>query len=173
LVLPDRILVTGGREDAGELSVVDPETGNVRQTVSFPMGLAATAAVDLNRGEAYVFGEHSSLYILALDSLKCRQVVHLGHTAGNMGMGPISVGDYLVAAENAGPDFCQLHVLMQDADRKWKPAVAPLRLDGQVVTPLVSEGRRLLVNTDLGAVHVFDLNNTNPSEPVREVARVH
>jgi hypothetical protein len=64
-----------------------------------------------------------------------------------------------------------LHVLATDAKGQGLKAIkkSPLRLSGRVALPPLTYGNRLIVVTDLGEIHVLEVNSGNADQPVQEV----
>ncbi len=156
---------------AGRVLWVDAKSGQATPVAQLPQALSVAPGFDHQRGRLYQVGEHSSLYVLSADTLNCDEVTYLGHRPGSVAVPAVPVSGYVFVAENGG-DYARLHVLLGDNNGlALRPAIEPIRLDGEVVVPMQAFGRRLLVVTDRGALLVFDVEPGNASEPVRTVAR--
>ncbi len=156
---------------SGRLLWVDSESGQAAPVAQLPQALSVAPGVDDQHGRLYQVGEHSSLYILSTDTLSCDEVAYIGHRSASVNVPAISVSGHVFVAENGG-DYSLLHILVADSNGlALRPALEPMRLDGEVVVPMQAFGRRLLVVTDRGAMHVFDVDPGNADEPVRTTAR--
>jgi outer membrane protein assembly factor BamB len=167
LVTEAGILVTAA---SGKLFQVDPESGAARhlalpQTASLPPGF------DAPRSLAYALADHTNVFALTLDPLECKAVFYLGHKPGTVLVPPVFVRGYLLVAENTGPQASRL-IVVATGDDGAKLARLPGSFDlkGRVQTPLLVLGNRVLVLTDLGAMHVFDVDPANKRTPVVQAA---
>ncbi|MCA9185744.1 MAG: PQQ-binding-like beta-propeller repeat protein [Planctomycetales bacterium] len=148
---------------------LDATTGQQRRIVNVPLPIPAPPCV--GDQVLYLLGEHSSLYALDAHTLACSEVLYLGHAAGTINTPPVLAGGLLFICENAGPDFSLLHVVATDSSGlKLGKVGDPIRLEGQVTRAPVVDGRRVIVTTDLGATHVFQVDPADNESPFREVA---
>jgi len=172
VVADDRILVA---TRSGKLIAIAAASGDSSGYTQLPQALRVAPAVDLRRSLVLQVAEHTNLFMLSLADGKCRQVVHLGHQPGSVTTAPVLLGDYLLVAVNDGAHDATLQVLTIQPDRTGKTGPAPkpvqqIRLKGRVQTPLLVDGRRLLVTTDQGAVRVFEVVGSDAKNPLREIA---
>lgn len=154
----DRIIVSCSDGTQGRLLHVDAASGAVSQALSFPMELVSSALAT-DDGRIFQPGSHSSMFVLN-DELQCEDVLYIGHNRKTVVVPPVSVLGHVIVAENPAPNFALLHVFGPDPqnDGKLRQAMPPVRLQGRVIVPMTSFGRRLLVATDRGAVQVFDID---------------
>ena len=156
---------------SGKLTWVDAATGTASPVAELPQQLAVSPGIDPQKGRLYQIGHHSSLYVLSADTLACDEVAYIGHRANSVKVPAISVAGHVFVAENGG-EFSWLHVFVGDANGvNLRPAMQKIRLDDEVNVPMQRFGRRLLVVTDRGALHVYNVDPANTAEPVREVAK--
>ncbi len=168
-----QIYVAFGDDAQGRLVDIDSETGKVNSGVSFPTGVDVGPAVDLERNLAVQPGSHSSVYVLNAEQWTCQGVYYLGHAKGAISVPPVLLQGHVLIAENPGPDFSNIHVLAPDAESGGlRSVVEPLRLKGRVVVPMIPFGRRLLITTDRGQIHVFEVDPNAPRQIVRQTAAV-
>jgi outer membrane protein assembly factor BamB len=174
VVADDRILVA---TRSGKLIAIAAASGDSSGYTQLPQGLRVAPAVDARRSLVLQIAEHTNLFVLSLADGKCRQVVYLGHQLGSVTTAPVVMGDYLLVAVNDGARDATLQVLAVQPDRTGKTGPAPkpvqqIRLKGRVQTPLLVDGRRLLVTTDQGTVRVFELVGlvgSDAKNPLREI----
>ncbi len=155
---------------SGKIVQVDAATGNSARRVALPQSLDVSPGVAQIHPYLIQVGDHSNLYAIATDSLACREVVYTGHKAGAIVTPPLIVQDHVLIAENAGRDYCLLHVFKitpsGDGPLLQRPLKAPIRLSGNVIVPMVLYGRRPLVVTDLGEVNVFNIDFNSEKDTV-------
>lgn len=165
----DRIFVS---THSGRVIQIDPAGGQSLREAAFPQSLAVEPGLEARGRVVYQMGEHSNIYVLKVDSLACESVFYVGHKAGSVVVPPLlAQGSYLFVAENAGPDYCLLHVILTDTgDAGLKEAQEPLRLKGRVIVPMAVSGRRVVVVTDLGEISLLEIDAA-AKQPVSPVVR--
>lgn len=152
----DRVVVS---TNSGKVISVFAEDGSRGDYADLNQKLAVSPGVVPQRSVMYQVGENDNLYLLNQDTLVCSEVYYLAHRPGTVSVPPLAAFDHLFVFENAGPDFCNIHILKTDGQGgKLKQAQQPLRIVGHVVTTPIAERQRLIVNTDLGAIHIFDVD---------------
>jgi len=173
ILAPNRILVA---TETGKLLDVNPETGESTSHAKFPQPLYVGPGADERVPFIYQPGQHSNLYVMSASDLSCRSVHYLGHKAGTIMVPPVYLQEHLFVAENAGDGYCLLHLLKApkrspDLERSR----APVRLRGHIVIPpIVLFGRQVLVITDLGEIHFFEIHpgaNEDEGAVVEEVVK--
>ncbi len=152
---------------SGKVLSVDTETGQAKGVV-IPQQLQVSPGTSKLR-HLYQVGSHSNLYVLDEESLECKEVHYLGHKPGTVETPPVMVLGHLFVAVNSGDDYCDLHILTVDEnglsiDSAKKPSI---RLNGHIVVPPLLASARVVVVTDLGAIHVLEVNPANADEPVQ------
>ncbi|MCA9142014.1 MAG: PQQ-binding-like beta-propeller repeat protein [Planctomycetaceae bacterium] len=154
---------------SGKILQIDAESGNSERRVVMPQGLEISPGAAQIHPYLIQIGDHSNLYAISRDSMTCEHVVYFGHKAGTVATPPLIVQDHVLIAENAGPDYCLLHVFKitpsGDGPLLRRPQ-APIRLTGNVIVPMVLYGRRPLVVTDLGEVNVFNIDFNTEKDTV-------
>lgn len=153
-ILEDRAYLAA---ESGKLYVVDLAAGTRLGFVEFAQRLRVTPAADASGQNLYVVGDHSSLYSIALGDFSCTGVRYLGHAAGSIRVPPVVVSYKLAVFENSGVESSRFHLLTIDNRGTATETVYDKRMEGLVVTPALSAGRRLVVMTDLGEMHVFEI----------------
>jgi hypothetical protein len=159
--------------ETGSIWEVDLETGACGRRVQFPQALAIEPGPISATGVTYQVGSHSHLYAVSTDKLVCREVFYLGHRAGTIAVPPVMSLNHLVIAENAGPDYSLLHVLVTNAEGVGleRPAEQePIRLSGHITAPLIQVKNRIIAITNLGEIRVLDVDPTNTKKPVKVAA---
>jgi hypothetical protein len=154
----------------GKIHLVNLATGELTGTIQFGQRIAVppTVATDIER--LYVLAEHSSLYTLSTADHSCLGVYYLGQNAGNLSVPLVRVLDKLLVAINTGLASSQLVCLA--TNEKGVPKAVPVqkRLEGVVDTPLLVEGRRLVIVTSLGQISAFEVMNADGEESLSTIA---
>ncbi|MCA9121459.1 MAG: PQQ-binding-like beta-propeller repeat protein [Planctomycetaceae bacterium] len=154
---------------SGKILQIDANSGNSSRRVAIPQSLDLSPGVAQIHPYLIQVGDHSNLYAISRDSLSCDEVVYFGHKAGTVATPPLIVQDHVLIAENAGPDYCLLHIFKitpgGDGPILRRPQAA-IRLTGNVIVPMVLYGRRPLVVTDLGEVNVFNVDFNSEKDTV-------
>lgn len=152
----------------GRLLALDAETGDATHCVKLPQPLSVGPGVS-EAGHLYQVAEHSNVYVLDEATLECKDVYYLGHKPGTVAAAPVLALGHLFVIENNGAAHSDLHVLATDANGLApRPAIKPIRLRGRVEAPLALVGARVFVVTDLGEIHVYEVNPANAKAPVTD-----
>jgi outer membrane protein assembly factor BamB len=168
LVERERIIVT---TKAGQILQIDAAEGSVTGSAQLPQGASTAAAYDARQSQLVQLGEHSTLFVLAGDSLQCTETYYLGHARGSLLVPPVSVLDYVLAPESPADDHTLIHVLAPAGESKQLAEIGqPFRLKGRVTMPLAVAGRRIAAVTDRGQIAVYEVDAANKQQPVRFVA---
>lgn len=147
--------------DSGKILQIDAASGNSSRRVAVPQHLGIAVGVAQIHPYLIQVGDHSNLYAISRESLACEEVIYLGHKAGTIVTPPLIVQDHVLIAENAGRDYCLLHIFKLTpggGGPLLRRPQAPIRLTGNVIVPMALYGRRPLVATDLGEVNVFNVD---------------
>jgi outer membrane protein assembly factor BamB len=160
---------------SGKLITIAAATGQSPGYVQFPQPLGIAPAVDARRPLIYQVAAQANLFILALADGACRHVDYLGHERGSLATAPLLVDDFLLLAVNDGVRDAQLRVfLIQPKDpakpEPWLKLVQQIPLGGQVATPPLADGRRVLVATSSGIVRIFEVGGAEAKTPLRQIA---
>ncbi|QDU94729.1 outer membrane protein assembly factor BamB family protein [Lignipirellula cremea] len=167
IVTPDSAVLT---TPGGKIMTVDLQTGTSSVVAQLPQGTPTPAGYSDQRPQLYQTGEHSNLYVLSPQDLRCREVFYLGHKAGAVVTPPVVQKGYLFVADNAGSDYSLLHVLETNTNGlELKAAQPPIRLPGKVLAPPQIYNRNVLVVTDLGAIFLFEVDGARIGSPAKAV----
>ena len=154
--------------DSGQILQIDAASGNSARRVVVPQNLGISTGVAQVHPYLIQVGDHSNLYAISRGSLACEQVIYFGHKAGTVVTPPLIVQDHVLIAENAGRDYCWLHIfkITPGGGQILRSPQAPLRLAGNVIVPMVLYGRRPVVVTDLGEVNVYNIDFNSDTNTV-------
>ena len=172
VVANDQVLAVTYGDQGSRLWKIDAESGASAGYVQLPQPVRVTPAVDSRRDNVYLVAEHSNLYVLSLADGHCKEVVYLGHQLGSISTRPITVGHFLLLADNDKLESSTLRVFSVETEGEG-PSVRPLqqiKLPGHVDTPPLVADRRLALVTDSGAICVFEVSGTNAEKPLNKVA---
>jgi len=167
LVVEDRAYVAA---ESGRLYLVDLHSGMRMGYLPFAQPLRATPIVDRTGQRLYLTGDHSSIYTLSRDDLKCLGVYYLGHSSGSIRVPPTQVLDRLAVLENDGVSSCRLRILSLDDQRAVAKVETDRRLKGLAASPPLVTSRRLIVLTDRGELDAFDVGSAAGEKALTQVA---
>lgn len=167
VIAGDRIYVALSE---GNVHIVDSASGELTGTIQFGQRIAVSPTVATDVERLYVLAEHSSLYILSTADYSCLGVYYLGQNAGNLSVPLVRVLNKLFVAINTGLRSSQLICLATDEKGVPKDVDVQKRLEGVVNTPLLVEGRRLVVVTNLGEISAFEVTNATGQEAISTIA---
>ncbi len=154
----------------GVVASVEGQTGKLRWAMKLPQTLAASPAAVQDNPQLYVAGDHSNVYVMSRADGACQQVFYVGHRAGAISVPPVWMLGHLFVFENSGAQTSKIHVLSTSDDGlSLQAAQVPLTMEGNVMTPPQIDGRRLIVQTDLGQIKVLDIEPTAKSQQVSEL----
>jgi outer membrane protein assembly factor BamB/TolA-binding protein len=157
---------------SGLVLAIDAMTGDARWGRKLPQPLPVPPGKQPNSPFLYQPAEHSNLYVLSNSNGQCVQSYYLGHDLGTIAVPPIQLLGHLFVFENAGSDYCMVHVLAIDSQTGMlKKAQSSVRLNGVVTAPPEVQQRRMIVLTEFGQVTVFDVEPSAEVEKVRPVAQ--
>jgi outer membrane protein assembly factor BamB len=156
----------------GQIIEVEAASGHTLRAAQLPQELVVPPTFDPKRKALFQMGKHSTLFVLAADTLACEETLYLGHKATGVAVPPIAAHQQLLIFDNAGTDFSWLHFYSTgEAGGGVKPVLESIRLKGRVVTPPGAYGSRVVVVTDLGEIVALDIDATNTEKPVQIVGR--
>ncbi|QDU28190.1 outer membrane biogenesis protein BamB [Anatilimnocola aggregata] len=149
----------------GELNCFDAASGELLAHAQLPqtvtLGLQATA----DGQQLIQVANEGLLYVLNAADLNCQRAVYLGHDAGSIVDPPLEFLSRLVMAENVGNQTKLNSISLTGSSAETKSQ----RVDGNVSTPLLVVGSRLLVPTLAGKIHVLEAA-TEGGEPLKLVS---
>ena len=155
----------------GRLLEVNKKTGANTRIVGFPMELGTVAAYGDEQPLLYQVGEHHNLYVVDSETMECQEVLYLGHKKGSVDVSPVYAVGFLLLVENIASDRSVLHVIAMNEKGRDLKEIQRIALQGKVVVPPLVFERRVLITTDLGAVHVYDVD-PNIDPPVQTLAEI-
>jgi tetratricopeptide (TPR) repeat protein len=154
----------------GRVLLVDIASGAQKGLIKFGQRLASPPVIDESAKRLYLLGEHSSLYTISTEDHSCLGVYYLGQNAGSVKVAPVKILNKLIVALNTGASSGRLIVLA--TDEKGIPTAKDVsqRLSGNIDTPLLVEGRRLIAVTSSGQISVFEVLNAEGKAALSTVA---
>ncbi len=157
-------------DQSGKLHVVEIASGNSKGFIQFSQSLAVPPTVDMRKQRIYVPGVHSSLYTLSTVDYSCMGVFYLGHNANSIAVPVVKVLDKIIVAENTGLMTSELSVLSTSEQGLPQKVETEKRLSGTVDTPLLVDGRRLVVLTSLGQISAYDVSTGEGNASLSRIA---
>ena len=155
---------------SGKLVTLAADSGRSSGYVQLPQQAGVSPTADARHSLVFQVAKHTNLYALSLDEGVCQYVAYLGHRPGKIVASPAVVNDFLVVAmgDDAHDGILKVFSIRRHETPRLKP-VQEIRLNGQVPTSLLVDGRRLLATTASGGARLFELGD-DPAAPFRETA---
>ncbi len=142
----------------GTLLNIEPQTGQVKWSARTPQPLQVTPIINAEKEHVYVPADHQNMYILSRQDGRCKEVFYVGHRQGGIAVPPIHLLGQLFIFENRTTDKALVRILKtDDAGANLTAGQDPVEMDGNIVTPPLVDGRKLVVMTDRGQIKVFDI----------------
>ncbi|MDE0735772.1 MAG: PQQ-binding-like beta-propeller repeat protein, partial [Pirellulaceae bacterium] len=157
---------------SGKLLEVNLKTGATTRIVQFPMEMSTAVTYDDEQGLLYQVGDHDNVYVVDAETMECKEVLYLGHKEGSIKVSPVYAVGFLLLLENVSSDRSTLHVINMNDKGLELNEIQSIGLRGNVVVPVHVFERRALVATDLGAVHVYDVD-PNIDPPIQPLGSVN
>ncbi|RCS55935.1 hypothetical protein DTL42_00660 [Bremerella cremea] len=147
------------------------DTGEVEAAVTLPQQVAAPLGMLSEVAAVYVVAEHSNVFALSTNDLKCVEVIPVGHEVGTITVAPTGTLRHLFLFENAGLEFSFVHLYTVGAGGgQVKLAQDTVRQSGRVVVSPSIADSRVVVTNDRGEVMIYEVNMATKDDPVRLVA---
>jgi outer membrane protein assembly factor BamB len=142
---------------SGLLLSIEPATGKALAAAQLPL---PAGAAPIAQGEIiYQLAAHLHLFVLSAEQLECKSALYVGHEREGVAVPPVVFSRLLVVADNHGASAAVLRVFPLDEKAQPGQVVQELPVSGNVVTPPVVLGRRLVVLTDAGRASVFSTDD--------------
>ncbi|MEX0641218.1 MAG: PQQ-binding-like beta-propeller repeat protein, partial [Pirellulales bacterium] len=155
---------------SGRLYVVDLDSGARAGYMQFPQPLSTPPTADRRQQRLYLTGDQFSLYSVSLADLTCIGSYYLGHEAASIQIAPAQLLNKLAILENNGVETSRLHIMSLDDRGAVAGQETDRRLAGLSASPLLVEGRRLIVITDRGRFDVYEIGAGKGDEALAPVA---
>ncbi|MGN6136774.1 MAG: outer membrane protein assembly factor BamB family protein [Aureliella sp.] len=151
----------------GQLLDLDPESGQLKWAVQLPQAAELSPAVNAEKPNIYLPGDHSNLYVLSRQDGKCQEVYYLGHRSGTIAVPPVHLLGQLFVFENRTSGRSYIRILQtDDAGLKLTQTQDPIEVEGNIVTPPLIDGRKVVVLSDRGQIKVLDIEPTSEKNKV-------
>ena len=157
----------------GALLVVDMETGNVQRRTVYPMQTHVGPGFDDENGIIYQIGDHSNLYAISATSGECIGVYFQGHKLDSIVVPAVYAVGYVILVEN-GKSRSTVAILKHDGEGVFVQGQESKKLPGLVTMAPQVFARRFLIATNMGEIHVYDVdpNVPNPQGPLSIMASI-
>lgn len=153
--------------ESGRVVALDAVSGSARWVRQLPQSIPVGVGKRPAGRVMYVPGDHSNLYALSGSNGECVQSFYLGHELGTIKVPPVELLGHVFVFENRRSDYSMVRILAVDENTgAVRTAQRDIRLAGNVVTPPIVQGRRMIVLTDLGQIVVLDVEPTAENEKV-------
>lgn len=157
----------------GDIANLDSESGQIKWSKRLPQPIDVPPGVAFRKPNLYLPGEHSNLYVIDRSNGECREVFYLGHRAGSISVPPILLLGQLFVFENISTDSARVRIISTNDDGLGLSfAQQALVMQGNIVVPPQVDGRRLIIQSDLGEIIVVDVEPTAETRKVNTIASV-
>lgn len=157
----------------GQVASLDAAGGQLKWATQLPQPAAVSPGVAFGKSSLYVPADHSNLFVLSRADGKCQEVFYLGHRAGSIAVPPVMLLGQLFVFENVTSQSSKIRILAtSDQGLELKDAQAPIAMEGNIVVAPQIDGRRLIVQTDLGQTKVLDIEPTAETQKVSDLISV-
>ncbi|MCA9132078.1 MAG: PQQ-binding-like beta-propeller repeat protein [Planctomycetales bacterium] len=157
----------------GTLASLDIGAGQTKWATKLPQSLPCAAGVPADKPHLYAVAEHSNLYVLARADGSCQEVVYLGHRPGAIVVPPILLLGQLFVFENINSSLAKIRVFSTTGKGLGlSETQIPITMQGNIVVSPQIDGRRLIVQSDLGQIEVLDVEPTAESRKVSSIAGI-
>ncbi len=157
----------------GMVASLDNVSGQTKWATQLPQPVQVPLGAALGKPNLYLPAEHSNLYVISRKDGSCREVHYLGHRSGSIAVPPILLLGQLFVFENRNSETASIRILQTSDDGlNLTNAQTPIPIGGNIVVPPQIDGRRLIVQSDLGQILVLDIEPTAESQKVSVIASV-
>lgn len=164
----DQIFVS---DASGRVTALASADGAVRWCQQLPQPISC--GVGLSRGSQFLVavGDSANVYLLSRRDGEAVNVHYLSHSPGTVQVAPVMLLDRVMVFENIDPRRCRLvHLRFGDDGSTLDIAQDSAELRGNVTVAPESEGRRVVVVTNLGEIRVFEVETVEDSTRVELMA---
>ncbi len=156
---------------SGTLLNIEPQTGQVKWAAHTPQPLQVTPIINGEKTHVYVPANHQNMYVLSRQDGRCKEVFYIGHREGGIAVPPIHLLGQLFIFENRTSEKSVVRIMStDDTGANITFGQEPVEMDGNIVTPPLVDGRKLVVMTDRGQIKVFDVEPSNEKNKVSILA---
>jgi outer membrane protein assembly factor BamB/TolA-binding protein len=157
--------------ESGKVLKVQRDSGQVMAAVQLPQAANVSAMLADREPFIYQVGLHSSLYVLSIEDLSCREVIYLGHERGSVASPATYWSGYVLIAVNRG-GHCDLWVYRpQENGLKLELAQVINRItDSFVSSPIQRYSRWVMLSGDQGDIRILELKTGEEINPVTRFA---
>ncbi|GAB5403629.1 MAG: PQQ-binding-like beta-propeller repeat protein [Aureliella sp.] len=157
----------------GSIISLDAVGGQTRWATRLPQPIAVRPAVAFGRPNLYVPAEHSNLYVVTRADGACRQVWYLDNREGSIAVPPILFRGQLFVFENLTTKTANIRIFDTDENGLiTSESQSPIAIAGNVVVQPLIDSRRLIVQSDLGAIKILNVEPTLETKKVSLLASV-
>lgn len=158
---------------AGNVACLDSVSGQTKWVAKLPQPIEVAPGIAFRKPQLYVAAEHSNLYVLGRSDGQCKEVVYLGHRPGSIAVPPVLLMGQLFVFENINNRASKIRIFQtSDSGLELREAQVPIMVEGNIVVPPQADGRRLVVQSDLGQILVLDIEPTADSQKVTTIASI-
>ncbi len=143
---------------SGKVQAFDAASGELQAAAELPQAASSGPVATEDGRQLLQLADEGLLYVLNAGDLQCAAAHHLGHEPGAAMFPPLQFQRQIVIAMQRGSE--QTEVLAISPEATSTP-LKRQRVDGTIGTPLFAAGKRLLISTTQGKLHVLEPGEGN------------
>ncbi|MFN3190356.1 MAG: PQQ-binding-like beta-propeller repeat protein [Aureliella sp.] len=155
----------------GEVVCLDINSGQIIWNQRLPQSLSVPPGTAFGKTKLYVPADHTNLYVLSRQSGECAEVQYIGHQSGSVRVPPLMLLGQLFLFENINQTSSKVRVFStDDQGSSVTEAQIPIAVEGNIAVAPQIDGRRLIVQSDLGQLLALDIEPTAKNDKVSLIA---
>ncbi len=153
-----KIFVTTRGDKRSKILRINIDDGKVEAACQLPQLASVGPVAHPDIAILYQMGQHSSLYIISQEELKCVEVFNLGHLPDSIDADPFLISGNLCVLVNFA-QHCQAHVLgFKQRGLEVFEAQPPFKMtDGKISQNVYRYGRSVIASSDSGDLRMYEL----------------
>ncbi len=157
----------------GHVIGLDLESGQSKWVTQLPQPTETAPGLAFGKPHLYIMAEHSNLYVISRSNGDCQEVYYTGHRAGSVVVPPKLLLGQLFVMENLNSSSAKIRILAtSDSGLQIEDAQVPILMDGNILVEPRIDGRKMVVQSDLGQIVVLDIEPTLKTQKVSVLASV-
>ena len=157
----------------GHVVGLDVESGQTKWVTKLPQPVETSPGLAFGKPNLYVIAEHSNLYVISRSDGACQEVFYTGHRPGSVAVCPRLLLGQLFVMENLNASSAKVRILStSDVGLEIEDSQVPILMDGNVLVDPQVDGRRMVVQSDLGQILVLDIEPTMETQKVSVLASI-
>ncbi len=158
-------LIRGGQAlvptQAGDLFLVDVETGRIKERLRFPRRLLAPPVHVATSNQIVLAADREVMYTVSLNPFACRKVTYLGHQPDSLTARLLTMGPYVLVTDTPSPNASRIRVLDASNENERMQVVAESSIKGTVYDAPMIRGNQLIVPSRPETLTAFTVSDVS------------